>query len=237
MRMKEIPWFNRPWTKTKRNGTSNLDDAELLALIFIKGAKINNKSYNAIELANTLLSKRNFHQFHNLTLPEINSIIGDEVKAFQIMAISEICKRYAKLQIKAFKTTIESSMDVYNYYSQDLSAKSREYLYALLLDAKQKIISSELISVGSLTQSVAHPREVFAPAIKQAAHSIVLVHNHPSGDPSPSSDDLKITRQLTKVGTMLGIKVLDHIVVGDQKYWSYVDAGIREVVGANTKPQ
>lgn len=227
--MKDIPWFNRPWTKIKRNGTTTLDDAELLALIFIKGAKINKKTYNAIELANTLLSKRNFHQFHHLSLPEIKSIVGDEIKSFQIMAIAEICKRYARLQVKGFKTTVDSSTDVYNYYITDLKNKQKEHLYALLLDSKNKIITSELISIGSLTKSVAHPREVFKPAIKQAANSIVLVHNHPSGDPNPSSDDLKITRQLTKIGTMLGIKVLDHIIIGDNKYWSYLDAGVCEV--------
>jgi DNA repair protein RadC len=229
MRMKDIPWFNRPWTKIKRSGTKNLDDAELLALIFISGTKIGQQPYNAIELANILLKQRNFHHFHRLSLPQIKSIIGDEIKAYQIMAISEICKRYAKLQVKAFKTTIESSTDVYNYFCKDLTNKSKEHLYALLLNAKQKIISSVLISVGSLTQSVAHPREIFKPAIEHAAYSIILVHNHPSGDPSPSSEDLKITRQLTKAGSMLGIKVLDHIIIGENKYWSYLDAGVKEV--------
>ncbi len=229
MRMKDIPWFNRPWTKIKRNGVEALDDAELLALIFIKGTKINKKTYNATEIANILLSKRNFHKFHTTSLKELKLILNDEIKAYQILAISEICKRYAKLQVKGFKTNIESSKDAYNYFATDMNGKNKEHLYALLLDSKHKIISSELISVGTLTKSFAHPREVFAPAIKAAAHSIVLVHNHPSGDPKPSSDDLKITRQLTKAGSVLGIKILDHIIIGENRYWSYVDAGVKNV--------
>ncbi len=225
MRMKSIPWFNRPWTKTKRNGVSKLDDAELLALIFVKG----NKQHNSVELANLLLSKSNFHTFYKKSLTELTKILGDEVKAYQILAMAEICKRHSKLQMKGFTQTIESSRDVYNYYAADLQTKVKEHLYVLVLDAKHKILGSELISVGSLTKSFAHPREVFQAAIKEAAHSIILVHNHPSGDPSPSKEDLKITRQLMQAGSLLGIKVLDHIIIGRGKYWSNLDVGVRDV--------
>lgn len=227
MRMKEIPWFNRPWTKTKRNGVSQLDDAELLALIFIKG----NKEHNAVELSNQLLSKSNFHLFHKLSFTELTTLLGNEVKAYQILAMSEICKRYAKLQMKGFTQTIESSVDVYNYFATDLMNKQKEHFFVLILDAQHKILKSELISVGSLTKSFAHPREVFQAAVKESAHSIILVHNHPSGECKPSSDDLKITRQLMQAGSVLGIKVLDHVIIGKGQYWSHLDAGVKIISG------
>ena len=224
--MKDIPWFNRPWTKIKRNGVQQLDDAELLALIFVKG----NRKQNAVELSNTLLSKSNFHTFHKKSLTELTNILGDEVKAYQVLATSEICKRYTKLQMKGFTQTIESSQDVYNYYAQDLQNKLKEHLYVLILDVQHKILHSELISVGSLTKSFAHPREVFRAAIKEAAHSIILVHNHPSGDSNPSADDLKITRQLIKVGSVLGVKVLDHVIIGKGQYWGHLDSTVKIIV-------
>lgn len=223
--MKDIPWFNRPWTKIKRNGVEQLDDAELLALIFVKG----NKKQNAVELSNSLLTKSNFHTFHKQSLTQLTTILGDEVKAYQILATSEICRRYAKLQMKGFSQTIESSRDVYNYFASDLQNKVKEHLYVLILDAQHKILQSELISVGTLTKSFAHPREVFRSAIKEAAHSIILVHNHPSGDTNPSSEDLKITRQLMQAGSVLGIKVLDHIIIGNNQYWSHLDAGVKVI--------
>ena len=225
MRMKDIPWFNRPWTKVKRNGVSAMDDAELLALIFIKG----NRRQNAVELANSLLNNFNFHNFSNCSFAELTGCLGDSVKAYQVMALSEICRRYAKLQQRGFARSIESSTDVYNYFAEDLKGRVKEHLYVILLDSKQKIILSDLISVGTLTKSFAHPREVFRLAIKEAAHSLILVHNHPSGDASPSDEDLKITRQLIKVGQILGIKVLDHVIIGSNSYWSHIESKVSEV--------
>lgn len=217
--MKQIPWFNRPWTKIKRNGVGAMDDAELLALIFIKG----NKKHNAVELSNLLLQEVNLHQFHTRSLAELTKLLGDNVKAYQILAVAELCRRINKLQQKAFAPSIESSKDVYHLFAQDFKDRKKEHLYTVLLDAKQRIIAKELISVGSLTQSFAHPREVFRPAIKAAAHSLILVHNHPSGDSSPSDEDLKLTRQLIKSGALLGIKVLDHVIVGHNNYWSHME--------------
>lgn len=223
MRMKDIPWFNRPWTKIKRNGVEQLDDAELLALIFVKG----NQKQNAVELSNSLLGKSNFHTFHKKSLTELTKILGEEVKAYQVLATAEICRRYSKLRMKGFSQVIESSQDVYSYYATDLQNKQKEHFYVLILDAHHKILHSELISVGSLTKSFAHPREVFQAAVKESAHSIIMVHNHPSGDPNPSKEDLKITRQLIQAGTLLGIKVLDHIIIGKGQYWSHLDAGVK----------
>jgi DNA repair protein RadC len=220
MRMKDIPWFNRPWTKMRRNGIESLDDAELLALIFKQGTK----ELNALELANTLLKQHNFHKLHGISVKKLQSLLNDdEIKAFQIKAVAEVCRRHSKLINKGFNTTIETAIDVHRFYRDDLQNKKREHLYVLLLDAKNKVIKSELISVGTLTQSFAHPREVFFAAIKNSAHTVILVHNHPSGDPSPSTHDIKITKKVMRAGELLGIKVLDHVIIGNNSYWSFLE--------------
>jgi len=220
MRMKDIPWFNRPWTKMSRNGIESLDDAELLALVFIQGTK----KLNALELANTVLNKHNFHKLEEVATDELTKISGDKVKSFQLKAVAEICKRYTKLQNKGFKRTIDSAKDVYNFFKVDLKNKQKEHLYALLLDAKNKIIKEDLVSVGTLTQSFAHPREVFKEAIKKSANSIILVHNHPSGDHNPSKEDLSLTKKMQLAGKTLGILVTDHIIIGKDNYWSFQEA-------------
>ena len=219
MRMKDIPWFNHPWTKLKRKGPQSLDDAELLSIILLRG----NKQENVLELSNKILSKHNLHHFTNCGMKELKELLGEDVKVYQILALGELFKRYGKLKSKGFSTTIEDAKDVFNIFHEELKSKKKEHLYALLLDSKNRIIKTELISVGTLNQSFAHPREVFVKAIKESANSIILVHNHPSGDPNPSKDDVVITKKLIKSGNLLGIKVLDHIIIGRDKYWSWME--------------
>jgi len=220
MRMKDIPWFNRPWTKLKRKGPEALDDAELLAMIMMRG----NEKENCLQLANKLLAKHNLHYLSQCSTKELKDILGEETKAYQIQGLAELCKRYARLKKKGFKTVIETAQDVYNHFQHELKDKKKEHLYAVLLDSKNRIIKKELISVGTLNQSFSHPREVFHKAIKEAANSIIIVHNHPSGDPRPSKDDILISKKLIKAGNLLGIKILDHIIIGQNKYWSWMES-------------
>lgn len=119
-----------------------------------------------------------------------------------------------------------SSMDIFNYFSKRLRDKRREEFIALLLDGKNRILKEERISVGSLTASIVHPREVFAPAVRESAGAIVLIHNHPSGDPSPSCEDIDITKRLIKAGRIVGIPILDHIIIGDSHFVSFLERGI-----------
>ncbi len=220
MRMKDIPWFNRPWTKLKRNGPAALDDAELLSLIFMRG----NEKENVLDLSNRLLARYNLHHFSGCSSGELKDLLGEEVKAYQVQGLGELFKRYSKLKERGFRSSVETAKDVFVYLREELRDKKKEHLYALLLDSKNKIIKTKLISIGSLNQSFAHPREVFAPAIREAAQSIILVHNHPSGDPRPSKDDIRITKKLQKAGVLLGIKVIDHVIIGDEKYWSWLES-------------
>jgi len=216
MRLKEIPWFNRPWNKIKRNGITSLDDAELLSVIFIRG----NVDENSIELSNKLLSKYNLNKFAECSFTELEQILGDESKAYQVMSLSELFLRYSKMQKYGYKSKITSPKDVFRIFSDEFKYKKKEYLYLLLLDPKKNIIKKHMVSKGILDASLIHPREVFKPAISESAHSIILVHNHPSGDCSPSDDDINITIRLVESGKLLGIKIEDHLIIGKGCYYS-----------------
>ena len=217
MRIKDIPWWNRPGSKLKRKGVGSLDPAELLAIIFGVG----NKDESAIDMSNRLLKKYSFNELASLSLFELKKELKDEVKAMKIHAMFEIFKITNKVKRKGFKPTIESAKDVYNYFVDELKDKKKEHFYALLLDSKNRIIKEELISVGTLNSSLVHPREVFKEAIKNSANAIILVHNHPSGDCEPSDKDFEVNEMLSKTGGILNIKVLDHIVIGNEGYFSF----------------
>jgi len=118
-----------------------------------------------------------------------------------------------------------SSLDVYRQFRPLMRDARHEYFLSALLDVKNRLIREVRISEGSLSASLVHPREAFAPAVREPAHAVVFAHNHPSGDPSPSDEDAILTRRLTQAGEVLGIKVLDHVIVGDDDYFSFADAG------------
>lgn len=209
MRMKDIPWWNRPGFKLKKG--SKPDPAELLAIILEKGIRVNESS---IELANKLLTKyKSLAGLSNVSLRELEKEVG-KVKALKLKAMFELFNITNKAKRGGFKPTIECAKDVYNYFVDFLKDKKKEHFYALLLDSKNRIIKEELISVGTLNSSLVHPREVFKEAIKESANAIVLVHNHPSGNVEPSSEDLAINYKMKEVGELVGIKVLDHVVIG-----------------------
>jgi DNA repair protein RadC len=211
MKIKEIPWYNRPYYKLKKNGAQTLDDAQLLAIIFGRG----NKEFNAIDLSNKLLNKYNLHKLNSLSIMQLNNILGNEVKAIQILALTELFSRYNKLKDKAYQNSIKCPEDVYNIFKEELKNKKKEFLYELILDSKNNIITKKLISIGTLNSSLIHPREVFKPAIKYSANMIILVHNHPSGDTTPSKEDIEVTKILYELGEKLNIALLDHIIIGD----------------------
>ena len=132
----------------------------------------------------------------------------------------EIFKKTSKLQRKGFKPTIESAKDVYNYFVDELKDKKKEYFYALLLDSKNRIIKEELISVGTLDETIIHPREVFNVAIRNNAKNILLIHNHPSQTCHPSEADKLISKRMFKTGEIVGIEVVDHLIIAKESYYS-----------------
>lgn len=214
--MNDIAWFNQPWNKIKEKGADTLDDGELLAVIFNTGAM----GQNAVAYANMILSKINIHEFNRYSLHELNRITGSKPKSYQMLALAELFKRHHKLKHKGHTRFINSPADVFNIYKSEMQDKRQEHLFAVYLDSKNKIIEKRLIYIGTLNQVNIHPREIFKHAVKSSANSIVLLHNHPSGDPTPSQEDKMITVKLKEIGEMMGIKVLDHIVIGDDSFLS-----------------
>ena len=121
---------------------------------------------------------------------------------------------------------IKSSRDVFKYAAPKIAEFDKEYFMVLHLDSRNKILRDEIISIGTLNSSLVHPREVFKSAIKESANSIILVHNHPSGDPTPSAEDLIITEKLMGAGKLLDLEVLDHVIIGKKKFWSFKDSRV-----------
>jgi len=216
VKIKDISLDNRPRERLIKQGINVLSDAELLALIL----KTGNKNENVIDMSNRLISKFSFDKLSECSLKELQEINGiGKAKACQILAVFELNKRhsYSKVNGKIVKT----SKDVYDYCISRLSFTDREQFMILHLDTKNRIVKDEIISIGTLNGSIAHPREIFKSAIKESANAIILVHNHPSGDPNPSDEDLEITKRLIDSGELLNIKVLDHVIIGKDNYWSW----------------
>lgn len=214
MKIRDIPWYNRPGMRLKKKGVSSLSDAELMAIVLGRG----NRKENAIDISNRVLKSHNFNKLPDLSLHELKKEFKNQVPAMKIMAMYEIFRRTNKLKKKGFKPKIKTAKDVFSYYVDELQDKKKEHFYALFLDTKNRIIDEELISVGTLNASLVHPREVFNPAIKASANAIILVHNHPSGDCDASRDDIEVTKKLIDSGDLLGIKVLDHVIIGENSY-------------------
>jgi DNA repair protein RadC len=218
MRIKDIASENRPRERLKQNGVESLSNTELLAVILQKGTA----SENVIDMSNRLLSKYSIDKLSECSLTELKSIPGiGDAKAMQIIALFELSKRVNQSKNLKKIIRIESAQDVFNYFVDELKDKKKEHFYVLSLDSKNQIITHSLISIGSLDASLIHPREIFKEAIKNSAASIVLVHNHPSGDPTPSEQDNEVTQLLINSGDMLDIKVIDHIIIGKNKFYSF----------------
>lgn len=216
--IKDFDLSDRPREKLIKEGSDSLSDEELLAIILSTGTK----EKNAIELAREILANFSYQELYDIEVNELTKINGIKAaKASKIVASLKFGKRIAKRVNQRSITKIEKSEDIYNFLKEDLADKKNEFFYAILLDTKNVIISKELVSKGTLDVSLVHPREAFRPAIKKSAKSIIFVHNHPSGNPKPSAEDYNITRRLVDAGNLLDINVLDHIIIGENDYYSF----------------
>jgi len=222
MKIKDLPKSSRPRERFLEKGADALSDAELLALILRTGTRGSKKNAaeNVIEMSNRLLSTHTLEKLFDCAPEELQEIRGiGPGKAIQILTVRELGKRYS--QSKTPITKIICARDVFNLFHERLKDEKQENFYVLLLNTKNQIIKEELITKGILDASIIHPREIFKPAIKSSASRIILVHNHPSGDPAPSAEDIEITKQIEKAGEEIGIKVLDHIIIGRDRYWGW----------------
>ncbi|MGI6412950.1 MAG: RadC family protein [Syntrophomonadaceae bacterium] len=220
--IKEMPENMRPREKLMLGGESSLSEAELLAIVI----GIGSPELNAVELANYLLIKYSgLRNLKEATLEELMQEKGiGRAKAVRIKAAIEIGRRIA-MDIKRTQF-IQSPDDVSNLVMDEMRYYDREHFRVIYLNRKGGIITMEDVSVGGLHSSLVHPREVFKTAIKKSAASLILVHNHPSGDPSPSKEDIDITKRLIEAGNIIGIEVIDHIIIGEKKYVSLKARGL-----------
>ena len=223
VRLREIPADDRPRERLIQYGADVLSLGELLAILLRSGTQ----QQNVMELANHLLSQHGgLRGVAGLSVHELSEIHGiGPAKAAQIKAAIEFGRRLVAASPEE-RTKISSPHDVYNQVGPALRDENREHFIALLLDTKNGLLRQITISVGDLSSSLVHPREVFAPAVRYSAASLIVAHNHPSGDPSPSPEDVQVTARLVEAGELLGIALLDHIVVGDLKWVSLKEKGL-----------
>ena len=219
----DLPKPERPRERLKQFGPEALSAQELLALII--GRVVSKKS--VMTIAQELLIKfGNIKAISEATLEELSQIKGiGFAKAAQIKACFELGKR-KDLEPEQKDFDIKDPQSVVKAIRASIKDKAKEHFKLILLNARNKIIGITTVSIGSLNASIVHPREVFKDAIAHNAYSVVLAHNHPSGDPEPSEDDLTMTRRLIEAGKILGIEVLDHIIITKNGYFSFKDRGL-----------
>lgn len=227
LRMKDIPASERPYEKLEKYGAEHLSNAELLAVIIRTGSA----EETSVSLAQRLLSicegNGGIAYLHDLSVEELRKIKGiGRVKAVQIKAVMELSKRISASIKNNNKVTIKSPADVGMLLMEEMRHLKKEVFKVILLNTKNHVIKYLNVSVGSLNASIVHPREVFSEAVRAGCSGMLLVHNHPSGDPEPSREDIETTHRLVNAGSILGIKVLDHIIIGDGRYISLREQGL-----------
>jgi len=221
--VKDWPDEERPRERLVKYGVEYLTDAELLGIILVKGYQ----GKNSVELARELLSEtKGLRKLDSLSFSEMSSIKGIGLAKYaQIKAALEIGKRLLR-ENSSPKKKIHSASDLFNYYGPSMRDLKKEIFKIVLLDVKNKIIRDINVSVGSLTESIVHPREVLRDIIKASAVSVIFLHNHPSGESNPSRNDLEITERLVEACKLIGVRVLDHIIIGDGNFTSFAQEGL-----------
>jgi len=220
----DLPTSERPRERLQKFGAEALSAQELLALILGRGIA----GESVMVTAQRLLSQfGSLKGIANASVEELAQVRGIGVaKTSQIKAAFELTNRLESYAESGDKPLVKTPEDVAGLVRSRLKGKKREYFLALLLDTRNKLIRVAEISVGSLDSSVVHPREVFKEAVLASAASVIFVHNHPSGDPEASEDDIKLSKRLVEAGELMGIGVLDHIIIGDKKYLSLKREGL-----------
>ena len=221
MKIKSLPLEDRPREKLIKHGPTTLSDSELLAIILGTGTK----KEDVLSLSNKLLSKFDIRKLSRVRISNLKKSLGiGDAKACQISACFELGRRLAKF--KEYKNAIvREAKDAAKIFIPEMSSLKKEYFKGIYLNSRKRIIRTETLFIGSLNESVIHPREIFQIALEENAAALILIHNHPSGDPTPSTFDIEITKELIKAGEILGIPVLDHIIVGAGKYVSLKEKG------------
>jgi len=224
--IREWPADERPREKLLQRGVDSLTETELLAIILRSGDAASKRS--AVDLGRELLVRHEgIAGIARLSLAELKQVKGVGLaKGASILAAFELGKRLVTAGEGWEGERFTSPEQIFRHFRFRLAGLGKERFYTVLLDTKNRILREVLVSEGSLSQSVVHPREVFLTAVRESAASVILVHNHPSGDPTPSREDRDLTNRLRDGGDLLGIRVLDHVIIGSTRYYSFSGQGV-----------
>jgi DNA repair protein radc len=220
--LRQIPEEERPRERLIQKGEQTLSDAELLAISLGSGSR----TESAIQLAHRILKEAgSLKLLAEMSVSELRRFHGvGPAKAAQLKAAFELSRRYAA-NLMTSRPKFSSSQMVFQHFHALLRAQKQEEFWVVSLDAKNRLQHKRLVTQGTLMGSIVHPREVFHDAIRASAAGIIILHNHPSGDPAPSLEDRKVTAQIAEAGKVLGIPLLDHVIIGNNDYYSFKDAG------------
>lgn len=221
--MKDMAEEERPYEKCLRYGAGRLSNVELLAVLLRTGTK----GMNSLELAKSILEapsgEESLLNIHQITLQKLKRLRGiGKVKAVQILCLSELAKRLAKASAKE-GLVFHLPVTIAEYYMEEMRHQKQEHMKLLMLDTKSKLLGESNISKGTVNASLVSPRELFIEALDCGAVSIILLHNHPSGDPTPSQADILFTKRVKEAGELIGISLLDHIIIGNNCYISFAE--------------
>lgn len=215
----EMAECERPREKLTLKGPESLTNAELIAILIRTGSK----NVSALDLARRIVNmdKEGIRSLYNVSIEELSKVKGvGNAKACQIVAALELGKRLSRSSM-GHRPRITHPEDISRIYMEEMRYLKKEIFKVVMLNTKNEVICDTDVSVGSLNSSIVHPREVFVEPIRRSANSIVLIHNHPSGNPDPSAEDKNITKRLLECSSLIGIKILDHIILGDGVYYSF----------------
>ncbi len=227
IKIRELPEEDRPREKLLQRGADALTNRELIAILLRTGRQ----GKNAVEIGGEILDRhKTLNELSRISVRELMTISGvKQAKAVQLAAAFNLAGRMAREKLARQK--IDAPEVVNEYLGPEMRALKKESLRVLLLNTRYRLIEAQEISLGSINESIAHPREVFRPALLASAYAIIVVHNHPSGDPTPSSTDHSLTRRLAEAAELLQIKLLDHVIIGSPAdgrapYFSFKEAGV-----------
>ena len=219
---KNIPDSDKPRERLYNYGSENLSNEELISIILKTGSKKYSVKEVALKLLETINDIRELKDIGISRLMKIDGI--GKVKATELKAALELGRR-VYMDNNNEKVKLNSGVAIYNYFKNILNDKKQEYFYAVYLDTKGNCLGKKCLFIGTINKSMIHPREIFKEAYLLSANGIVCVHNHPSGDSTPSKEDIFMTKQIKEIGIMHGINVIDHIIIGNDNYYSFYEDG------------
>ncbi|MCI8464595.1 MAG: DNA repair protein RadC [Lachnospiraceae bacterium] len=224
--IRDLPVSERPYEKCQASGPAGLTDAELLAVILRTGTRGQGALETARQILELCAPYGGLLGLYHLTFSEFQKVSGiGDVKATQLSCIGELAKRMSRSRTTR-EQAFHSPEGVAAYFMEEMRHREKEELRAVFLDTKGHFIKEIVLSVGTVNEALISPREIFLDALKYQAVSIILLHNHPSGDPEPSEEDVLVTKRVTRAGILIGIALLDHLIIGDNCYISLKERGL-----------